>query len=466
MNRKSGFTIVELLIVIVVIAILAAITIVAYNGISKSAQEASLKSDLHSASTSLEVYKQLQDGYPDALSSVNDGLGIKPSGGNTFSYFKLSDGYCVQASRNNGLSFFFASLSGSITKGTCSQVASLDVKNLGGKMIAGWASHDLTTLVQDEGNFGIKNGMVSTYVDFVQSPNFPVDYLTAAESRGATLLISLEPWNWSAPANQQPTFAPRVIAGGGQDAHITSWFQEAQQYAHKAQIIVRFAPEMNDTARSWSPGIGTVGYSEATPAEYIAMWRHVAAIRDAVAPDVLLMWNPLNYGAGSYQFESFYPGDAYVDVLGLDGFNWSDQRAGSPGWQDSTAVFGFDDPTNGPVPRIKTLAGSKPWGIAETASAPDVPAYFQSGGKYYTSYGSWVFDWPNNPPYESTASDWITQEGWTRMLIRRAYNSGASFVDLFHTNKETDWRLTDTAPGKSVFTDSQAWNNKITGGLR
>lgn len=38
---KSGFTIVELLIVVVVIAILAAITIVAYNGIQNRAKKSS-----------------------------------------------------------------------------------------------------------------------------------------------------------------------------------------------------------------------------------------------------------------------------------------------------------------------------------------------------------------------------------------------------------------------------------------
>ena len=45
-HKKTGFTIVELLIVIVVIAILASITIVAYNGIQNQATESSVKSEL------------------------------------------------------------------------------------------------------------------------------------------------------------------------------------------------------------------------------------------------------------------------------------------------------------------------------------------------------------------------------------------------------------------------------------
>lgn len=46
MNQKNGFTIVELLIVIVVIALLAAISIVAYNGIQDRARQSKIRSDL------------------------------------------------------------------------------------------------------------------------------------------------------------------------------------------------------------------------------------------------------------------------------------------------------------------------------------------------------------------------------------------------------------------------------------
>ena len=56
-----GFTIVELLIVIVVIAILAAITIVSYNGITSQARESVKKSDIATWKRKSEIYKIQND---------------------------------------------------------------------------------------------------------------------------------------------------------------------------------------------------------------------------------------------------------------------------------------------------------------------------------------------------------------------------------------------------------------------
>lgn len=55
--KQKGFTIVELLIVIVVIAILAAITIVAYNGIQQRARDTQRKNDLAQIAKALQLYK-------------------------------------------------------------------------------------------------------------------------------------------------------------------------------------------------------------------------------------------------------------------------------------------------------------------------------------------------------------------------------------------------------------------------
>jgi prepilin-type N-terminal cleavage/methylation domain-containing protein len=63
----SGFTIVELLVVIVVIGILAAITIVSYNGINQKAIASKLVSDLDNNSKILEIYKAENNSYPNTL---------------------------------------------------------------------------------------------------------------------------------------------------------------------------------------------------------------------------------------------------------------------------------------------------------------------------------------------------------------------------------------------------------------
>lgn len=59
-----GFTIVELLIVIVVIAILAAITIVAYTGVQERARYSAMRSDLSSLNKAILLYYAENGQYP------------------------------------------------------------------------------------------------------------------------------------------------------------------------------------------------------------------------------------------------------------------------------------------------------------------------------------------------------------------------------------------------------------------
>ena len=70
MHKKAyGFTIVELLIVIVVIAILAAISIVAYTGIQGRARDAQRLQDMSTIVKALEAYKVLNGNYPDRMAT-------------------------------------------------------------------------------------------------------------------------------------------------------------------------------------------------------------------------------------------------------------------------------------------------------------------------------------------------------------------------------------------------------------
>lgn len=58
---QKGFSIVELLIVIVIIGILASITIVSYNGTQKKAYDTSVQSDLDNIAGFLEAYRTRDD---------------------------------------------------------------------------------------------------------------------------------------------------------------------------------------------------------------------------------------------------------------------------------------------------------------------------------------------------------------------------------------------------------------------
>lgn len=62
--KQRGFTIVELLVVIVVISILAGITIVAYNGVQGRARDTARVSDVNAIRKALEVYKSFNGSYP------------------------------------------------------------------------------------------------------------------------------------------------------------------------------------------------------------------------------------------------------------------------------------------------------------------------------------------------------------------------------------------------------------------
>lgn len=92
-----GFTIVELLIVIVVIGILAAITIVAFNGVSQKARVAATQSALEQASKKLAIYQVTNGSYPAQLSDA----GVTDSSGTSYQYSANNDAnpatYCVTA---------------------------------------------------------------------------------------------------------------------------------------------------------------------------------------------------------------------------------------------------------------------------------------------------------------------------------------------------------------------------------
>lgn len=114
LRRSSGFTIVELLVVIVVIGILAAITMVSYSGITKKANEAAIVSDLATAKNQFALYYTEHSVYPTGLDANNcptnatvtpnpdTNYCLKSGSGNTFAVtIATGSTYTLTATKNS-----------------------------------------------------------------------------------------------------------------------------------------------------------------------------------------------------------------------------------------------------------------------------------------------------------------------------------------------------------------------------
>jgi prepilin-type N-terminal cleavage/methylation domain-containing protein len=131
-NRSvgSGFTIVELLVVIVVIGILAAISVVSYNGIAQKAKTTALQSDLTNAKKTLQMYQVENGSYPTGI--VKD-TGC-PTPADTKYCLKSSPGVDMSYINNDPQKFIVNGSNGSLLLGSVTESTSPSIVSLSGSV--------------------------------------------------------------------------------------------------------------------------------------------------------------------------------------------------------------------------------------------------------------------------------------------------------------------------------------------
>lgn len=227
--------------------------------------------------------------------------------------------------------------------------------------------------------------------------DFPSDWASSVHKHGSLPMITWEPWVTKAypQGNDEPMYALKNITSGKFDTYITKRAQDAKTWRNP--FFLRFAPEMNGNWTPWSEGI-----NGNKAGDYVQAWQHVYHIFAANhVTNATWVWCPnIKNTEQSAPISEYYPGDAYVDWTGIDGFNWGTTTQYSK-WYAFAGVFST---TYNQITKIT----SKPIIIAETGSVE------KGGNKAAWITDAYSVEIPNNFPAIKAVAwfNQITQQDW------------------------------------------------------
>ena len=138
----------------------------------------------------------------------------------------------------------------------------------------------------------------------------------AAYKKNRTLVLFWEASDYKIGGTIQPNYSYRSILAGNWDGYFKDFANQVKAYEGPV-ILVPFS-ELNG---NWTPWSGTVNGN--TPAQAVEAWRYVHKFFNEV-PNVkfgLAVNSASVPNTPENQIANYYPGDAYVDYVGVDGFN-------------------------------------------------------------------------------------------------------------------------------------------------
>jgi len=270
-----------------------------------------------------------------------------------------------------------------------------------------------TRLVEVEKATRLRPTVVLFYLQWPATPPeqcFPQESLDAIWQRGAVPCLSWEPmYNRN---GQEVMIDYERIVKGEYDLYLEEFAKQVRLWGKP--LLIRFAHEMNLERYHW--GTATKDrYGPRSPEIYQSMFRYVVTyFRKKGVDNILWVFcpnsesipHPVRDQALWNQASNYYPGDAYVDVLGMDGYNWgTTQTVKKNGWQSQWRTFReIFEPL---YLELKQLSPHKPIVVFEISSTD------QGGDK-----STWIKE------------AWATTKAWeVKGLI------------WFQLRKEVDWNI-------------------------
>lgn len=240
---------------------------------------------------------------------------------------------------------------------------------------------------------------------------FPTAFEDWLGQRGTEPMISVKSAlsngtqiQWSALASAQP--------GSTLYQQIVSWADRIRDYGYPVYFTFNHEPEA-----AASQGMGT-------PADYIAAWRHIHDVfATEGASNVKFMWIMTDWSFRvppsdrRYAWD-WYPGDAYVDGIAADAYNWFTCRSAGGQW----------------APLAKTISG------------------FVTFGAQHPSKPMWLTEFASveDPADGTRKADWITTA--QSLLQQPAYSqiAGVAYFNI-NANKKCVWPIETSAAATAAM---------------
>ena len=244
---------------------------------------------------------------------------------------------------------------------------------------------------------------------------------------------SCNPTDAEVRANTPGDIETRAI-NGEFDVYLSNWAERMKVFlsgpdgvyntADDRRAYIRLAHEMNGLWYPWAPIPGSNPASD-----YIQMWQRAKNIffyREMDWTHIQWIWT-VNYNDyQGYPAEQLYPGDNYVDWVGISGYNWGASQPWSP-WITPEQTFGAM------LGRLKALT-KRPIAITEFATTAAT----------------------------STGINVAAKSQWIRDMLGYALAQDVKMVVWFNEAKETDWKVFGGFSGDSYFDYSGQRHNTFS----